>query len=143
MIIPGVKIQLRVGEQQVEAVHGIEFDGGPDWCLSKIAPLVDGGQILSGKERCHPFMVVTKQSSMKSTASTATNFVDVNLWVVEQQLHHIVLAAESGIHESCYTITILLIDIGPVVNCCLHSFNVAMNAQIQKSQVTHCVLYCL
>ena len=93
IVIPGVKIHLRVGEQQVETVHPSgACKGSHDWCPAMIAPLVDGGQVLSGKERCHPFVVVPIHSIMKSTVSTAINFVDVNLWVVEQQLHHIVLA---------------------------------------------------
>ena len=93
ILIPGVKIHLRVGEQQVETVHPSgACKGSHDWCPAMIAPLVDGGQVLSGKERCHPYVVVFKRRRMKSTGSFDINFVDVNLWVVEQQLHHIVVA---------------------------------------------------
>ena len=93
ILIPGVKIHLRVGEQQVETVHPSgACKGSHDWCPAMIAPLVDGGQVLSGKERCHPFVVVPIHSIMKSTVSISPiNYVDVNLWVVEQQLHHIVV----------------------------------------------------
>ena len=90
-IFPCVKIHPGVGKQQVEAVHCFATNGFHDWCLQ--TDLVDGGQVLSGKERGHLFMVGTKHSMMKSTTSKLINFVDVNLWLVEQQLHHIVVVA--------------------------------------------------
>ena len=80
IVVPGVKIHLSVGEQQVEAVHVVGMNGFHDWSQAIIVPLVDGGQVLSGKERCHPFMVVTKDSPMKSATSLEINFVEISPW---------------------------------------------------------------
>ena len=61
-----------------------------DGSHAPLVPLVHAGRVI--KESRQPFMIVKLHSPMKSTSSIAINFVDVDRLVVEQQLHHIVVA---------------------------------------------------
>ena len=94
LVVPGVKIHLGDLEEEVEAVHCVAKNSSHDGCQAPVVPIVDAGQdtMFSSKEQLQSFLVVSSDSKMQSTLATEINFVDVNLRVLEQHLHHIVVA---------------------------------------------------
>ena len=84
---------IMLSKKRLQAVHCVAINGLRDGSSpTTSAPMVDRGQVMSSKEGCQPFMVVIIiYSPMKGAPSILINFVDVNLWVLKQQLHHIVV----------------------------------------------------
>ena len=56
-----------------------------------------------GQEQLQPFLVVISNSPMKSTLSFVINTVDIDLWMLKQQLHNIVI--EDSVIIECLVLT--------------------------------------